>query len=130
MSKRPLKIAVAVGPLNDIDLRTLLAEVEFIVNNRPVTAVSDDPDYFSALTHNHSPIQRATQLPPGVFVEEDSFSRKRWRKVQFLADHYWKGWIQEYVPTLQKISKWVKSRRNVWIGDQVLIAEDKVLRYR
>ena len=104
--------------------------MESIVNNRPLTAVSDDPDHFSALTHNHSPIQRATQLSPGVFVKEDSFSRKRWRKVQFLADHYWKGWIQEYVPTLQKIPKWVKSRRNVWIGDQVLIAEDKVLRNR
>ena len=45
--------------------------MESIVNNRPITAVSDDPDHFSALTHNHSPIQRATQLPPGVFVKED-----------------------------------------------------------
>ena len=46
-------------------------------------------------------------------VKEDSFSTKRWRKVQFLADHYWKKWIREYLPTLRKSSKWVKLRGNV-----------------
>ena len=104
--------------------------MESIVNNRPITAVSDDAEDFSTLTANHFLLQKATQLPPGVFVKDDSFSRKRWRKVQFLADHYWKRWIRKYLPTLQKRSKWVKSRRNVQIGDLVLIAEDNVLRNR
>ena len=104
--------------------------MESIVNSHPITAVSDDPEDCSALTPNHFLLQKATQLSPGVFVKEDSFSRKRWRKVQFLADHYWKRWIREYLPTLQKRSKWVKSRRNVQIGDLVLIAEDNVLRSR
>ena len=113
-----------------LNLRTPLAEVESIVNNRPITAVSDDPEDCSALTPNHFLLQKATQLPPGVFVKDDSFSRKRWRKVQFLAHQYWKRWIRQYLPTLQKRSKWVKSRRNVQIGDLVLIAEDNVLRNR
>ena len=130
ITKKHLKTAVADRLLSDIELRTLLAEVQSIVNNRPITAVSDDPEDCSALTPNHFLLQKATQLPPGVFVKDDSFSRKRWRKVQFLADHYWKRWIQEYLPTLQKRSKWVKSRRNVQIGDLVLIAEDNVLRNR
>ena len=63
-------------------------------------------------------------------MNEDLFSRKRWRKVQFLADHYWKRWIREYVPTLQRRPKWVKSRRNARIGDLVLLAEDKIVRNR
>lgn len=130
ITKKHLKSAAGDGLLNDVELRTLLAEVEFIVNNRPITAVSDDPDDCSALTPNHFLLQRATQLPPGVFVNEDLFSRKRWRKVQFLADHYWKRWIREYVPTLQRRPKWVKSRRNAQIGDLVLLAEDKVVRNR
>ena len=128
--KKYLKSAVADRLLSDIELRTLLAEVESIVNNRPITAVSDDPEDCSALTPNHFLLQKATQLPPGVFVKEDSFSRKRWRKVQFLGDHFWKRWIREHLPTLQKRSKWVKSRGNVQIGDLVLIAEDNVLRNR
>ena len=101
-----------------------------VPNNRPITAVSDDPEDCSALTPNHFLLQKATQLPPGVFVKEDSLSRKRCRKVQFLANHYWKRWIREYLPTLQKRSKRVKSRRNVQIGDLVLVAEDNVLRNR
>ena len=130
ITKKHLKSAVADRLLSDIELRTLLAEVESIVNNRPITVVSDDPEDCSALTPNHFLPQKATQLPPGVFVKEDSFSRKRWRKVQFLGDHFWKRWIREHLPTLQKRSKWVKSRRNVQIGDLVLIAEDNVLRNR
>ena len=71
--KKYLKSAVADRLLSDIELRTLLAEVEPIVNNRPITAVSDDPEDFSALTANHFLLQKATQLPPGVFVKEDLF---------------------------------------------------------
>ena len=130
ITKKHLKSVAGDGLLSDVELRTLLGEVESIVNNRPITAVSDDPDDCSALTPNHFLLQRATQLPPGVFVNEDLFSRKRWRKVQFLAGHYWKRWIREYVPTLQRRPKWVKSRRNAQIGDLVLLAEDKVVRNR
>ena len=130
ITKKHLKSAVGDALLTDVELRTLLAEVESIVNNRPITAVSDDPDDCSALTPNHFLLQRATQLPPGVFVNEDQFSRKRWRKVQFLADHYWKRWIREYVPALQSRPKWFKSKRNVRIGDLVLLAEDKLVRNR
>ena len=50
--------------------------------------------------------------------------------MQFLADHYWKRWIREYVPTLQRRPKWVKSRRNAQIGDLVLLAEDEEVRNR
>ena len=130
ITKKYLKSAAGDGLLSDVELRPLLAEVESIVNNRPSTAVLDDPDECSALTPNHFLLQRAIQLPPCVFVNEDLFSRKRWRKVQFLADHYWKRWIREYVPTLQRRSKWVKSRRNAQIGYLVLLAEDKVVRNR
>ena len=75
-TKKHLKSIVGDGLLNDFELRTLLSEVESIVNNRPITAVSDDPADFTALTPNHFKLQRATQLPPGVFVTKDKFSRR------------------------------------------------------
>ena len=61
-TKKPLKSVVGDGILNDLELRTLLAEVESIVNNRPITAVSDGPADFTALTPNRFVLQRATQL--------------------------------------------------------------------
>ena len=35
--------------------------------------------------------------------------------------------MREYLPTLQRRPKWVKSRRNAWVGDLVLLTEDKVV---
>jgi len=129
-TKKHLKNVVRDGLLNDLELRTLLAEIESIVNNLPIIAVSDDPADFAALTPNHFLLQRATQLLPGVFVSENKFSRRRWRKVQFLVVHHWKRWIREYLLALQRRPKWVKSRRNGQPGDLVLIVEDNVVRNR
>ena len=47
--KKHLKSATGDGLLSDVELRTPLAEVEAIVNNRPITPVSDDPDDYSAI---------------------------------------------------------------------------------
>ena len=87
-TKKHLKNIVGDGLLNDLELRTLLAEIESIVNNRPITAVSDDPADFETLIPNHFLLQRATQLPPGVFVSEDKFSRSPckitpWNSMEF-----------------------------------------------
>jgi len=70
-TKKHLKNVVVDGLLNNLELRTLLAEIEWIVNNRTITAVSDDPADFAALTPNHFLLQRDTQLLPGVFPEGD-----------------------------------------------------------
>ena len=121
-TKKHLKNVVGDGLLNDLELRTLLAEIESTVNKCPITTVSDDPADFGALTPNHFLLQRATHLPPGVFVSEDKFSRRRWRKFQFLVEFQFQfQFLREYLPALQRRPKWVKSRRNVQPGDLVLI---------
>ena len=54
-------------------------------------AASDDPDDHEPLTPNHLLLQKAVHnLPPGSFVKEDLFSKKKWRQAQILADHFWK----------------------------------------
>ena len=87
-TKKYLKSVAINGLLNDLELRTLLAEIESTVNYCPITTVSDDPADLTALTPNHFLPQRVTHLPPGVFVREDRFSRRRWRNIQFLVNHY------------------------------------------
>ena len=39
--------------LTDFQLATIFCEVEYIVNSRPLTCVSDDPNDYEALTPNH-----------------------------------------------------------------------------
>lgn len=59
-------------PLSDEVLSTLLCQVEAIVNSRPLTAVSSDPNDAKPLTPNHLLLLHAPPVgPPGVFVNED-----------------------------------------------------------
>ena len=69
--------------LDEEGLSTLMCEVEAIVNSRPITKSSDDPDDCEALTPDHLLLLRSGPcLPPRSFNKEDAHSRRRWRQVQ------------------------------------------------
>ena len=54
--------------------------------------------------------------------------RKRWRRVQYLANLFWTRWKREYLLTLQQRSKWNSPKRNVAVGDIVLVKDDSAPR--
>ena len=111
--------------LSDDSLQTLMCEVEYIMNNRPITKVSSDPSDLEALTPNHLLLGRATGVNvPGVFSPHDNYVRRRWRQVQYLSDLFWKRFVSEYMPLLQERQKWLTPRRNVQIGDIVLLVDN------
>ena len=62
--------------------------------------------------------------------DSDKFSQKRWRQAQLLANHYWKRWLREYIPSLQERQKWHKTQRNLQTGELVLITDDNVPRHQ
>jgi len=95
--------------------------VEAILNSRPLTKVSDYPNDLQALSPNHLLLLRVgPESPPGIFAKNDQFSQKRWRQVQYLSDIFWKAWIKEYLPSLQKRMKWSELQRNFDAGDLVV----------
>ena len=111
--------------LNDEGLLTLMCEVEAVINGRPITKVSEDSRDLEALSPNHLLLLRqGAVLPPGLFQREDNYSRRRWRQIQYLADKFWKRWSREYIPLLQRRQKWNNSRRNLAVGDIVLVADE------
>ena len=73
-------------------------------------------------------MQRTANLPPGLFVKEDQFSRKRWKRIQYLVNLYWRRWLREYLPNLQGRSKWLTSKANIQVGNLVLIVDDNSAR--
>ncbi|XP_022795598.1 uncharacterized protein LOC111334170 [Stylophora pistillata] len=110
---------------DDESLATLMCEVESIMNSRPITTVSSDPNDNEPLTPNHLLLLKLeVSLPPGLFKREDSLSRRRWKQVQYLADIFWKRWSREYLPLLQLKQKWVHPKRNLAVGDIVLVASE------
>lgn len=108
--------------LDDESLHTVMCEVEQIVNNRPLTPSSDNPNDLDMLTPNHLLLgRRNTNMPPGMFTPEDKYVKRRWRQIQHIANVFWSRWSKEYIPLLQERQKWLKSSRSIAVGDIVLI---------
>ena len=66
----------------------------------------------------------AIKPPPAVFSRPDLYSRKQWRRVQHIAGEFWSRWRKEFLQSLQARQKWDISKRNVQVGDVVLLKED------
>ena len=124
-TRKVLRTFLQTQTVDDKGLVTLLCEVETIINGRPIIAVSGDPNDPEPLTPNHLLLLRSDpQMAPGLFQKEDSFSRRRWRQVQYLADIFWKRWSKEYLPLLQSRQKWTTIRKNLVVGDIVLVSTE------
>ena len=116
--------------LDDEAFKTLMCEVEAIVNSRPLTTVNDDHTDLTPLTPSMI-LTGKKQLnvpPPGNFQQADLYSRKRWRRVQYLANMFWTRWEREFLVTLQSRNKWTKVQRNAQIRYIVLMIDDRVHR--
>lgn len=110
--------------ITDEVLLTLMAEVENILNCRPLTSLSSDCKDLEPLTPNHLLRFNGPELlPPTNFVENDSMSQKKWRQVQYLADVFWSRWRREYLPLLQERQKWLGVKRSLKVGDYVLVVD-------
>ena len=119
--------------LDDESLRTFMCEVEAIINSRPLTVdLLNDPGSLSPLTPNHLLTMKTKVVlsPPGVFPAADKFCRKRWRRVQHLANEFWSRWRKEYLLSLQQRQKWTMSRKDVGVDDIVIIKDDNAPRSR
>ena len=116
--------------LNDEAFRTLLTEVECIVNSRPLT-VENLHDPTSLPLSPNAILTMKTKVvlpPPGIFQREDIYCRKRWRQVQHLANEFWARWRKEYVTSLQERQKWHKAKTTFLVNDVVLLKDENLPR--
>ena len=103
-----------------------------IVNRRPLTRFSDDPQDFCSLT----PMDF---LQPGAFIHSSnvvlpatppsgSELRRSKDRLRHLLDALWKKWRTDYVMTLQQRSKWLGRRPNLRVNDLVLLTDESAPR--
>ena len=110
--------------LKDESLKTLLTETEAILNSRPLIVdtlgdvQSEQPVCPSNILTMKS---KAVLPPPGQFVKADEFSRRRWRRIQHIANEFWVRWHKEILWSLQTRPKWNNKYRNFQQGDIVLL---------
>lgn len=114
--------------LDDESLRTLMTETEAVVNSRPLTVETiNDVNSPLALSPSNLLTMKSNVVmpPPGNFEKADLYSRKRWRRVQHIANEFWSRWRKEFLSSLQPRSKWNATTRNFEVGDIVLLKDDQ-----
>ena len=110
--------------LDDEGFQTVLCEAEAMLNDRPITKLSEDPNDLEALTPNHLLLMKGKPvLPPGLFERTDLYANRRWKQVQYIANLFWKRWVHEYLPLLQERQKWMKEKRSFKPGDIVVVVD-------
>lgn len=120
-------LAQSIGRLDNASLRTFFYEAMSIVNSRPLTVDSiNNPTSLEPLTTNHLLTMKSSVPlpPPGRFVKEDLYARKRWRRVQYLSGQFWCRWREEYLAGITLRQKWHAPRRNVQVDDIVIVQEN------
>ena len=115
--------------LTDEGLQTLFCSVESIVNNRPLTSLSTDPEDLQPLTPNHLLLLRPVIEPIKAQPKDLSLhSRRRWKQMLYLAEVFWTRWRREYLPDLTRRSKWRKQTRGLKANDLVLVVDTQTPR--
>ncbi|XP_011691571.1 PREDICTED: uncharacterized protein LOC105452295 [Wasmannia auropunctata] len=104
------------------ELNTFIAEVEGILNSRPITTLSSDPNDLLALTPAHYLIGKPlTALPEGNLSSVPANRLSTWQHITKVRQDFWSRWHLEYLNELQIRSKWVKDGPELEVGMIVLI---------
>ena len=89
------------------------------------TLDSNNDDGIAPLTPGHLLIGRPLEALPHQVSTTPIPVLKRWRMCQALTQHFCKRWSTEYLNSLQRFSKWRLPRRNLVVGDIVLIKDNR-----
>lgn len=103
-------------------LNTFTVEVEGILNSRPITSISSDPNDLLALTPAHCLIGKPiTSLPESNLLSVPDNRLSTWQHISKVRQDFWARWSLEYLNELQKRAKWNKDGLVLNNGDIVLV---------
>lgn len=93
------------------ELQTVLCEIEAILNSRPLTQLSEDPNDLEYLSPGHFLIGTTINSFPYPDLKDINENRLvRWQRVEQIRQHFWKRWSTEYLHCLQERRKWKSSK--------------------
>lgn len=121
-----LKRTTGNTPLTFEEFATVLAQIESLLNSRPLCPLSSDSNDPSSLTPAHFLIGESFSIIPDQNYVDVPYNRlKRFQLCQKMVQSFWERWIKEYISQLQVRSKWKHSDKiQLKIGDLVLIKEE------
>ena len=136
LTKIAIKKTLGRAHINLTTLETIVIEVETILNDRPLTYISDDPADPKPLTPAHLLRGRGlTRLPHMMTTIEDiqdpscrdaTNSRKDAQALSVLLQHFVSRWRHDYLKSLREFYRPSNKRggEQVKVGDVVLVHDD------
>ncbi|XP_055589427.1 uncharacterized protein LOC129741706 [Uranotaenia lowii] len=123
--KNHFRKTIGLRTLSVDEMLTALAQIEAVLNSRPITQISSDPSDFRALTPGHFLVQRPlTSLPDRDITQVPTNRLTMWQRAQQLTQQFWKKWRTQYLSDLQNRTKWTRNKTNVAVGMMVLLKEE------
>ncbi|XP_067208500.1 uncharacterized protein [Linepithema humile] len=124
--KHHLKRVIGDSLFTFEELNTFTTEVEGILNSRPITAISSDPNDMLVLSPAHFLIGKPITTLPEVDMSSVPDNRlSNWQHISKVRQDFWKRWNLEYLNELQVRNKWTKDGTKLTNGTVVLVKEKK-----
>jgi hypothetical protein len=124
-TKHHLKRVVGKALLTYEQLNSVLIEIEGVLNSRPLTAITNDPNDFSYLSAGHFLTGAALNTYPEQDLSNKSTNLlKFWSIITNMKQTFWKYWSKHYLNQLQNRPKWQSVTPNVAIGSLVILRSD------
>ena len=99
--KRHLIRAVVTELLTFEHLNTLVIEIEAMLNSRPLTSISTDPNDLPVLTPGHFLIgDTFTNIRERDIRTTQTNSLSSWQRIHQLKQDFWSRWYREYLNEL------------------------------
>ena len=80
------------------------------------------------LSPNDLLLGRASVKCPQGTYESDGDHKRRLEFIQKIVESFWKKWQRDFFPTMIVRQKWHTNRRNVRVGDVVLVQDTNAVR--
>lgn len=114
--------------MNDETLISTMALIENMINSRPLTYLPLTSEG-QALT----PFDLVRSSAKGIkmltaITDKPSVLVNSWKRSEELAQHFWRRWLVEYLPTLARRDKWTTPTEPLRVGDRVMIFDESVPR--
>lgn len=105
---------------------TILTEIEAVLNSRPLTEMSNDPNDFQCLTPGHFLIGTNLTAYPEQNVTMIAKNRlSLYQTITQIRQSFWKLWSISYLNQLQNRPKWLVRSKNLEVDSLVLLKEDQ-----
>lgn len=108
------------------EMNTILIQIEAILNSRPLSPLTNDPDDLDVLTPAHFLLGQSLTVIPEPNLEHLQVSRlSRWQHLSQMIQSFWTRWSKEYLQRHHSIYKWNQSADQLSEGTLVFVIDER-----